>query len=304
LGDLLMSGGMADAALAEWNTARSLNPDLPALHRNIARTLLVEKHDAEQAAAVYREGLRHDPENRELYTGLNAALGILGAPAAERAATLLAYPRSATLTTPMLFDLALSLAESGRFEDADRVFQGRTFLREEGAVNVRQVYIEVQLRKALTLARSGHPKEARDVTAALGRPVEGLDFTRDGLSAFQRGDRYEYLAGLIDSVSGDAVSAHRHWQAAAARHGAFAILAAHELDLPDWRRRAEAETSAAIEPSNGQSRQLAEHGMLLRALGREDEARQALREALLAPDRQFSHYIARSALLDGPPQSK
>jgi len=47
-------------------------------------------------------------------------------------------------------------------------------------------------------------------------------------------------------------------------------------------------------------RLLAERGLLLRALGREEQAKASLEEALLAPDRQFSHYIARTALLSGP----
>jgi hypothetical protein len=41
---------------------------------------------------------------------------------------------------------------------------------------------------------------------------------------------------------------------------------------------------------------LAGRGLLLHALGRDKEAADALREALLLPDRQFSHYIARTAL--------
>jgi tetratricopeptide (TPR) repeat protein len=300
LGDLLMSEGRVDAALAEWNSARLSNPGLPALHRNIARTLLAVKHDYGQAAEVYREGIRYDAENRELYTGLNVAASLLGRPAGERADTLLAYPKTGALTTPMVFDLALTLAEAGRLEEADRVFQGRSFAREEGAVNVRQAYIEVQLRKALTLARSGRRNEALAVTGKLGQAVDGLAFTREGMSAFQKGDRYEYLVGSIESLCGDTASARRHWQTAAAGHGGFAVLAAWKLGLADWRSRAEADVARATEPSNPQSRLLAERGLLLRALGREEQAKAALRESLLAPDRQFSHYIARTALLSGP----
>ena len=155
---------------------------------------------------------------------------ILGRPAAERAQTILSYPSSCTLTTPMVFDLALTLAEAGRLADADHVFQGRTFLREEGAVNVRQAYIEVQLRKALTLARGGKPDEARAILSALGKPVDGLAFTREGMSVFQRGDRYEYLVGWIESLCGDPAAARRHWQSATARSGAFGILAARKLE--------------------------------------------------------------------------
>ena len=51
-------------------------------------------------------------------------------------------------------------------------------------------------------------------------------------------------------------------------------------------------------PSRSKGRRLAGTGLLLHALGRDKEAAEALSEALLLPDRQFSHYIARTALAE------
>jgi hypothetical protein len=42
-------------------------------------------------------------------------------------------------------------------------------------------------------------------------------------------------------------------------------------------------------------------GLLLHALGRDKEAAEALSQALLMPDRQFSHYIARTTLAELEP---
>ena len=36
---------MTDAAIDEWQNARTLNPNIPVLHRNLGRTLLMVKHD-------------------------------------------------------------------------------------------------------------------------------------------------------------------------------------------------------------------------------------------------------------------
>ncbi len=301
LGDLLMSGAMDDAALAEWETARGINPNLPALHRNIARTLMAVKHELSRAVEIYREGLDHDPKNREIYTGLNVALSLLRRPAGERADTLLRYPDPEQLTTPMLFDLALSLAEAGRMDQAEAIFRGRFFAREEGGVNERQVYVEVQLRKALWLATSGRKKEAEAVAAALGNAIPGLAFTQDGMKPLLKDTHAQYVLGRIAALCGNPQSAREFWQTAAAGRGPFAILAARELGTADWRDRAEREASQALEPEQLPGRRLAGVGLLLHALGRDKEAAEALSQALLMPDRQFSHYIARTTLAELEP---
>jgi len=41
-----------------------------------------------------------------------------------------------------------------RFDEAERLCQGRFFPREEGGTNVRQVYLEVKLQRALAAAKS------------------------------------------------------------------------------------------------------------------------------------------------------
>ena len=297
LGELLMSGGMTDAALAEWETARGINPRLPALHRNIARALMAVKHEPVRAVEVYREGLDRDPENLEIYTGLNLALSLLGRPAGERADTLLRYPKPAQLTTPMLFDLALSLAEAGRIDEAEAIFRGRFFAREEGAVNERQVYVEVQLRKALWLAAAARKKDAEAVVGALGKEVPGLAFTKGGIEPLLKDSRVQYALGRIAALCGNTPSAREYWQAAAAQKGPFAILAAKELGTADWRSLAEREAPPAIEPGRP-VRGTAGLGLLLHALGRDKEAAEVLTQVLLSPDRQFSHYIARTALIE------
>lgn len=288
LGSLHLSGGKVEEALAEWEAARKRNGRIPVLHRNIARTLLVAKHDAEGAAAVYREGLAVDPRNTEIYTGLCQSLSILGRPAAERVAVLRRYPDRESMPAPLVFDLALSLAEAGDFAGAEALFRGRFFAREEGGTNVRQVWIEVQLQKALSSGDAG-------VVARLGQPVEGLDWTRDGMDAFLRGARFHYLAGLAAERAGDMQEAERHWRRAASEADslqvAYARRAAQRLPGYDdalWVRRVEARLAATADNA------LAWRGAMLASLGRRTDALAAFRDAQLAPDRALSRYLART----------
>jgi hypothetical protein len=42
-------------------------------------------------------------------------------------------------------------------------------------------------------------------------------------------------------------------------------------------------------------------GLILRALGREEEAKARFRRALLLPDQRLSHFVSRRALQDAQP---
>ena len=286
LGSLLMSGGMADRAIAEWQTARSLNPRIPVLHRNLGSVLLVAKRDDAGALEAFREGLGVDGTNIELYTGASQALSLLRRPASDRAAILSAYPNQEALPRDLAYDLALSLAEAGRADDARNVFKGRFFAREEGGTSVQDVYVEVELLNAAALARSGRTAEARAILAALGKPTPGFEFTREGMDRFVRSARFLYLSGQIQA-------APELWKQAAAMRGPYAVLAAKALNAPDWRTRAEQLLAGEL-PGAGR-------GLLLRALGREAESVEEFRATLRLPDQRLSHFVARQALLPGTP---
>lgn len=63
-----------------------LNPQIPVLHASLGRALLHEEDGPEKALSVFQEGLRADPANIELYTGMDQALSILRRPPQERVA--------------------------------------------------------------------------------------------------------------------------------------------------------------------------------------------------------------------------
>ena len=304
LGSLYLSGGMADDALREWEKANSLNPAMPVLHRNIGMTLIHAKSDPARALEVFKEGIRWDPSNPELYLGADQCMSLLGKGAEERIAILRKYPDQAALPAALIHKLALSLAEGGRSDEAERLYQGRFFPREEFGTNVRQSYLEVRLQKALRLAREGRKEEALAITATIGQEIPGLDFTRDGLVPFIDNARYQYYLGEIEALCGRAEAAQAHWQKASGNTGYrqvyFSYLAARKLGTVDeaaWielfkSRLKEAEAYGGHFPGLAVYAQ----GVLLQALGQNDEGRQKLKEALLYPDKGMSHYLCREAL--------
>jgi tetratricopeptide (TPR) repeat protein len=314
MGSLLLSTGRTDEAIAEWDESRRLDPKIPVLHRNLGMTRLFARGEAEQALALFVEGMGVDGTNTALYVGADQAQSLLGRPLEERIRTLERYPDRATMAPLLVEKLALALAEAGRTDEAEALFAGRFFPREENGTNVRQVWIEARLRRAHALARAGQSAEALAIVASLDRPRPGLEFTRDGLQAFIKTVRVQYVLGEILAACGQTKEARAHWQRAVDGHDwagikpVFATLAARRLGSVD-----EAAQTRELEASLARSEaHLASgtgfpgiavyaQGLHLRALGREDEARERLRRVFLLPDQLLSHFLARRALEGADP---
>jgi tetratricopeptide (TPR) repeat protein len=179
LGTLYFSKGLTDQALVSWNQARKLNLQIPVLNASLGRALLHVKKDPQAALPVFREGLRTDPHNIAICTGIDQALSILRRPPQERVAALEQYPDRTDMPTSLLYELILNLAESGDFEKAAALFHNRFFQREEGGTNVRQVWLEVQIQQALFEAQSGRCSEAIQIVSNIGKPTPGLEFYRE-----------------------------------------------------------------------------------------------------------------------------
>jgi tetratricopeptide (TPR) repeat protein len=314
LGSLLLSSALTDDAIREWQEARRLDPHLPVLHRNLGRTLLQVKGDTETALAVFLEGMKADPENVDLYAGADQALSLLGRPASERIAALERFPDRARMPPDLLQRLAIDLAEVGRAEEGEALLAGRFFSREEAGTNVRQVYVEIRLQKALALARAGRPAEALAVVESLDREVPGLTFTQDGLAAFAQTPRAQYVAGEIAALAGDTPAARAHWTKATQGKDSFfralpyAYLASVRLGNAaeeGWRARLEqglAESEKFLQGGTNFPGVVASaQALMLRALGREEEARARFRRALTLPDQRLSHFVSRRALEGAEP---
>ena len=184
LGSLLLNTGRVDDAIAQWKQAEQLNPKIPVLHASLGRTLLTLKHQPKAALDAFRAGVAADPDNVELYYGMNQALSDLKSPASERVAAIEKYPDPAHMPTPLVYTLARTYAEAGEFDKAEALFRDRFFEREEGGTNVRQVWLEVRLARAQAEAAAQHCPAALEIVRGLDKEVPGLAFTKDGLEEF------------------------------------------------------------------------------------------------------------------------
>ncbi len=311
LGTLYFSRGLTDSAVVEWELARGINAQIPVLHSSLGRALLYAKRNPEQALAVFQEGLRADPQNIELYTGIDQALSILQRPAQERVVALEHYPDLANMPTKLVYELILNLAEAGEFEKGAALFHNRFFSREEGGTNVRQVWLEVQVQHALSLAQRGRCAEAVKVVDNLARPVADLDFTRDGLEPFLRSARLNYLVGTVygkcnlpdkarssfQNASGQSNLENMVWSWKASEQLAGFDQAAAKQKLRELVDRVKSDG----DESSRSGRWFYNAGMLDRALGNTQQAEKEFREVFLSPDQLLSYHLTRLAISDKNP---
>ena len=302
LGSLRMASGMVEPAIAEWRTAQRFNPAIPVLHANLGRTLLRVRHDVPAAAEVFRAGLAADPANTEIYAGLSTALGILGHPAAELADALARYPDPARMPAALVYDHALAYAEAGNFERARALFQNRFFPRQEGGTNVRQVWIRVRALEAQTAAEAGRCDAALAIVDSIGTPVTGLAFTADGLEPFLQAAPNQAALGIAENACGRATAVTARLQKLRAAADPVSTLAAYSLakrlpafDAAQWTAELEAASRRLTARGTESSWNAAIEGLFELALGHPPAAQTLLEAALLAPDRNLAHHMARSA---------
>jgi tetratricopeptide (TPR) repeat protein len=312
LGTWYLARGKTEAALSEWQQARKINRRIPTLQASIGLALLRTKRDFAGALNTFDEGIENDPSNFVNYSGAVAAMAVLAKSAAERVKMLERYPDLSSMPTPLIYELALNRAEAGNYEGAIDLFRDHFFGSEEGGTNVREVWIEVKQQQAMGLARMGRCEQALTEVRALGSPVPGFVFTQDGLQPFLNSVRTNYLLGAVFSSCGQKEEANRRYEFSAGAAGPsdalWAWAAARKLngyDPAQWQARL---TSALLHAeSNARS---SSHdgwwaycvGVLQMALGREDQAKASLRDALLRPESRMSHHFSRLALKGATPR--
>ncbi|HEX4784667.1 MAG TPA: DUF5107 domain-containing protein [Candidatus Sulfotelmatobacter sp.] len=311
MGTFYFSRGLTDLAVGEWEQARKINPQIPVLHASLGRALLHSGDNPERALNVFQEGLRSDPKNIELYTGIDQARSILQRPAPERVAALERYPELANMPTKLVYELILNLAEAGEFEKADALFRNRFFSREEGGTNVRQVWLEVQVQRAISLAQSGRCTDAVKVVDNLATPVPDLQFTRDGLEPFLRSARLNYLIGNVYKTCNQPARARSHFQNASdhsnLEDAVWSWKASQQLpgfDQAAAKQKLEELLDRVKSDGDDNSRSgrwFYNVGMLDRALGNTQQAEKEFREVFLSPDQLLSYHLTRLAVSDKNP---
>ena len=299
LGTLLFSKGATDAALAQWNESRRIDPDRPVLDAEIGDALLRLKNDPAGALRAFRDGIHNDAKNPEVYMGLDAAMSLLNRPAAERAAALSQFPSIDSPQTKvpagLVYQLALTRAEAGEFAPALALFKDRFFPGAEGGISSDQVKFEVELMQAQAWSHAGNCAAAMDFVAHLQSAgvLEGMSSQDDfRLAEIARAcKRRDEADSFLKKAAANGDSWDLPWAVKA--QSALGTGSAEEARSSLQKALAAAEKNAEAGSDSGAW--CYSTGMLEFALGDNGRAKQLLQRTLILPNVDLSHHLARLA---------
>jgi len=300
LGTLLFSKGQIDAGMAHWAEAKQLSPQLPVVDADFGDAYLKLKDDPQRALASYRQGARIDPDNADVYVGLDAAMSLTGASAADRANALAQYPSAdapnSKMPADLVYQLALTRAEAMQFEQALALFKNRFFPSQEGGITSGQVMFEIKLMQADAWARAGDCKGAEGFLADEREEIRlNGDSARDAVKlgeVAQRCGQSKQAREIFDKATADAESSSLPWVIESQKS-----LGAYDAKKAD--QQLEASLAAALSHSGTSATSglwWYNVGLLQAGLRQNDKARKSFKKTLILPDTRMSHHLAREAM--------
>src|SRR5262249_41501733 len=175
--------------------------------------------------------------------------------------------------------------------------------REEGGINVREVWLELQVQRATSFSRSGRCAEAVGIIDQLAKPVPDLAFTHDGLEPFLQSARFSYLIGNVHKACGEPEKARASFERSAQQSGFGNAVWSWKSskELPGFDEGASKQKlNGLLERSNNDAERsswwLYNRAMLDSSVGNTRQAQKELRQALLAPDHLMAYHLTRHAM--------
>jgi tetratricopeptide (TPR) repeat protein len=307
-GTLLYSEGLYDAGIAHWTEAKRLSRRMPVVDADLGKAYLLLKHETGEARQSFAYGIVNDPDNADVYVGLDQATSLSGIPAAERAVMLSRYPMADSAQSKMpahlVYQLALTRAEAGQFDAALSLFKDRFFPSEEGGIRSDQVLFEVKLMQAEFDAHNRNCGEARQFLvselAAIGSSNSAQALFRMAGIEQSCGLSEQATAFLTKAASAIQSTTNLSWIAMAEKTLKSSTVVSTEARI----RAAMPSQEQLMEINDFSSQRWYAIGMLQSESHQYSAARQSFTNALLLPDLFMSHHLARIAMKDLPDMAK
>ncbi len=254
LGNLLFEG-QPEAAIACWESARTLEPTLPAIHRNLGVAYYRIRKDIPAATASLEQAAKLNPRDPRVRLELDQMYEA-GKMAPEKRLAVLEKNHALALASDELLSREISLlVRLGRYDRALELLRGHHFHTWEGGGEIHGVYAAAcRQRGDSHLRRKDFKRALADFQAALEYP-DNLEVGRplDGGPACEA----YYLIGMAYKGMGDKPKAAEYFE-------------------------------KALERRQPPSELLWAQGMSLRELGRDAEAAAAFKALLDAGNRQLN----------------
>jgi tetratricopeptide (TPR) repeat protein len=203
----------------------------------------------------------------------------------------------------LIYQLALTRAEAGQYDDALALFKDRFFPSEEGGVSAEQVLFEIQLMQAEAEATSGHCADAGGFLAAshpglLVNDAIAQAYVR--MAAIAKTCQHPQQAEqMLQKAAISKNSADSAWAAKAKK-----LLGTYDVERQQQRLEALADAERSTDTSAYSGWWWYNIGTIQAALHHADQASEAFHKALLLPDSLMSHHFSRVAMADSGTDNK
>ena len=249
LGCLYYDKRQYDLAMENWNLSAQLNPERPAVWRNLALGLFNKCGDQQTAVEYMEKAFHLDKTDARILMELDQLYRRLQRPHEQRLALLEKHPDLIAQRDDLLLEQITLLNETGQYERAMQLLDGHHFHPWEGGegkVPAQYQIARVELAKKAIVA-----KEYERAIDLLNECLEYPHHLGEGkLHGAQENDFY-YLLGVAHQALGHKKEARECWEQA--------TLGPQE-------------PAAAMYYNDAKPDKIFYQGMALRRLGREDEA--------------------------------
>jgi tetratricopeptide (TPR) repeat protein len=270
LGEIERQRGNLDEAQAALAKAIELNPDSAEAYSNLG-IVHFDRKEFDEAAACYEKAIALQPHFPEAHNNLGNAYRALD----RRTDAVACYQRAVTQRdgyAEAYNNMAAALRDAQDFESAEHAYRK--------AIQLKPSYIDAFNNLAIMLAGLDRTEDALRYLA------EALKLDEKHVPSLLNVSRVQLKRGAYDIATQAAIIASGLDPEKADPHVALADIE-HELDHPDA-ALVHIERAVELEPEAADVRSF--HGVLLKSLGRIDEARAAVRKAIDLNPKLYSAY--------------
>jgi tetratricopeptide (TPR) repeat protein len=199
LGNLLF-GRQPEAAIAEWEKARSLDGAPAAVERNLGLAYSRVKNDLASAVSSLERAVARDPGDPRLYSELDGLYDLAGEPPRKRLDFLLKHHEVVARRDDSLSREINLLVELGSYDRAIELLARHHFHVWEGSAGVHDMFVDAHLSRGRKSLSNGNPRAAgEDFRAALAYP-DNLEVARPD-SGGRDPEIYYWLGTACEAVA-------------------------------------------------------------------------------------------------------
>lgn len=264
LGCLYYDKRQYDLSIENWELSAKRDPEFPTVWRNLALARYNKQDRRDEAVEYMERAFRLDESDSRILMELDQLYKRMHRPHSERLAFLERYPELVGQRDDLLLEQITLLNQIGELEKAKRLLDGHVFHPWEGGEG--KVPAQYQISR-VELAKKAIA--AKDYGLAVSYLEECLEYPfhlGEGKLAGAQENDFHYLLGCA-------------WEG----------LGEHSRAISYWEKATEGpqEPAAALYYNDSKPEMIFYQGLALKALGREDEARERF-EKLIAYGRE--HY--------------